>query len=118
MVTSEERRREAFGATTDKAKQLITLASSILTVTITFRRDVAPEVSQDPSDVLLLVWITYATSIGFGVLTLLGLTGELGQSRHDPTLSHWTVRWPPRLQGLTFMLATTPIVWFGSRTLR
>ncbi len=117
-MAGDERLREAVDSTRDTAKQLITLASSILTVTVTFHRDLSPQAGENPNDVLLVAWVVYAISIGFGVLTLLGLTHELAQSRHDPSLSTWSVRWPPWVQGISFLLATTLIVWFGGRTLR
>ena len=112
---AEENRREAFASARDTAKQLITLATSILTVTITFQREIAPLDSPDRGTLLMAAWIGYGLSIGFGAAGLMALTAEMAQHRREPTLDFWAVRWPLLLQMLAFLAATGLIVWFGSR---
>ena len=114
----DDAQREGFTAARDTTKQLITLASSILTVTITFQRDIAPGGLPDRGTLLMAAWIGYTLSVGFGIIGLMAMTTELGQNRREPTLTHWKVWWPPLLQMLTFLIATVLIVWFGSRVVQ
>jgi uncharacterized integral membrane protein len=114
---ADDDRREAFASARDTAKQLITLATSILTVTITFQREIAPLDVPDRGTLLLAAWVAFAASVGFGAAGLIALTAEQAQRRREPTLTFWAVRWPLLLQVLAFLIATGLIVWFGSRVI-
>ena len=69
--------QKAFDFASDSTKQLITLSTAILALTITFNKDVLQSVSSSSINTLISAWIVYLVSIFFGVLTLLALTGTL-----------------------------------------
>jgi hypothetical protein len=114
-MAGDDERREAYAAARDTTKQLITLATSILTVTITFRRDAAPATDAGVNAILMAAWVGFAASAGFGVLGLAILTAEQGRTGGRSAASPWLVRWPLVVQMVVFMAATALIVWFGIR---
>src|SRR5687768_11657747 len=62
-LAMEERRKKAFDFAADATKQLVTLAIGVVTLTITFAKDVV-KVASGPQKVLLtLAWIVYLLSI-------------------------------------------------------
>jgi len=73
----EERVKKAFDFASESTKQLITLSTAILTLTITFSNDVFQSVDAWTKELLTYAWIIYLLSILFGILTLLALTGTL-----------------------------------------
>ena len=77
----EEQKKKSFDFAADVAKQLIALATGIVTLTITFSKDVLGGVEDAHKGCLLWAWIAFLCSITFGVLTLMALTGNLGQEK-------------------------------------
>lgn len=77
MTDMEEKVKKAFDFASDSTKQLITLSTAILTLTITFGKDVLQKVDASTKDNLTYAWIVYLVSIFFGIMTLLALTGTL-----------------------------------------
>ena len=73
----EEQVKKAFDFAADSTKQLITLSTAILTLTITFGKDVLQKVDSGTKQNLTYSWVVYLVSIFFGILTLLALTGTL-----------------------------------------
>jgi hypothetical protein len=73
-------RVKAFDFASDLCKQLITLATGILAVTITFSKDLVGPASSTAKDVLSIAWGVYLLSIVAGIGTLMSLTGTLGKS--------------------------------------
>jgi ketosteroid isomerase-like protein len=73
----EEQVKKAFDFAADSTKQLITLSTAILTLTITFGKDVLQKVDSGTKQNLTYSWVVYLLSIFFGILTLLALTGTL-----------------------------------------
>jgi ketosteroid isomerase-like protein len=72
-----EQVKKAFDFASDSTKQLITLSTAILTLTITFGKDVLQKVEGTTKENLTYCWVIYLVSIFFGILTLLALTGTL-----------------------------------------
>jgi hypothetical protein len=115
----EERSKHAFVFASDTTKQLIGLASAILTLTITFQPGSEVQSTEWSPNLLLAAWILFVGWIIFGVLTLMALTSQLGHG-HDDEPPSVLIRWiviPSRLQVLLFVLGTILIVWFGSQML-
>jgi ketosteroid isomerase-like protein len=72
-----DRVKKAFDFASESVKQLLTLSTAILTLTITFGKDVFQSVSAEAKENLTYAWIIYLVSIFFGIMTLLALTGTL-----------------------------------------
>ena len=68
---------KAFDFAQETTKQLITLATAVIALTITFVTDVVETAPRGSAGFLQGAWVLYLVSIVFGVLTLLALTGNL-----------------------------------------
>lgn len=103
--------KTSFDFASDVTKQLITLATGIIAVTITFMRFI---VGEHPSSFELMYWSwgLFTFSIACGVLTLLGLTGAAGEGAPSIYLRRVTV--PSGLQVLAFLAATVLAIIFGA----
>jgi len=67
----------AFEFAADLAKQLITLSTGILALTITFTKDLLKRVPAGKLWTLKAAWVGYFLTIVFGILSLMALTGIL-----------------------------------------
>lgn len=115
----DARTEKAFVFASDLAKQLITLATGILTVTITFGDKLGGSVKGLPRWLLGGAWTIYLLSILFGIWMLMALTGTLapiaksGNRPAEPAITGKNVRLPAMLQILSFLVATLLVVAFG-----
>ena len=73
----EENQKKAFDFAADLTKQLITLSTAIITLTVTFSKDIIGRIDSSNRYLLLLSWIVFIISILLGLLTLMALTGNL-----------------------------------------
>lgn len=73
----EENVKKAFDFAADATKQLITLSTAIIALTITFSKDIIGAANIGNSYSIFTAWILFILSIVFGILTLLALTGTL-----------------------------------------
>ncbi len=73
----EETQKKAFDFAADLTKQLITLSTAIITLTVTFSKDIIGKIDSSNRYLLLLSWIFFIISILLGLLTLMALTGNL-----------------------------------------
>ncbi|SEC08076.1 hypothetical protein [Terriglobus roseus] len=108
-MAMEEHEKKAFDFAADLTKQLITLATSIVTFSLAFS-DHFPKQSRLARD----AWFFYLISILFGLWTLMALTGTLaptGGAATDFTLK-WNVRLPSLLQILSFGIAVLLTISF------
>jgi ABC-type uncharacterized transport system permease subunit len=76
---------KAFDFAADTTKQLITLPTAILALTITFLKDVAGEISGWAEAILAIAWGCYVLSVVAGVLTLMAPTGNLERPQAGAT---------------------------------
>lgn len=116
-----EPQKKAFDFAADATKQLITLSSGIIALTVTFSKDIlypapgdngtAQAAAQGRPGVLVAAWIFYLLSIILGVLTLQALTGAL--STAAPSINSPTVRYVAWAQAAIFLIATIIVVYFG-----
>jgi hypothetical protein len=113
----DDRIQKAFDFASDSTKQLITLSTGVLALTITFNNDI---VGGDPGQASLILfgaWFLYLVSIIFGIWTLLALTGNLEPTgTHEntaPSIRTGNVTLPSILQISAFLLATLATVIFG-----
>lgn len=105
----------AFKFASDLSKQLITLSTGILALTITFTKDLLGRVPRKKVWTLKFSWIAYLSSIFCGIWHLMALTGTLVQitPSNDPLSIGWNARLPASLQILTFLFATVLIMYYG-----
>jgi hypothetical protein len=73
----EENQKKAFDFAADLTKQLITLSTAIITLTVTFSKDIINLYDSTIRYLLVLSWISFIISILMGILTLMALTGNL-----------------------------------------
>ena len=103
---------KATDLATEKTKQLITLCTGIIAITISFIKDVLNGVPRWAVVLLLLAWITYFASIIYGVKLLGRIAGSLqAEPLNFNTLLRPEIirsaRWQERLflAGIGFSLA-------------
>jgi hypothetical protein len=114
----DEQRKKAFDFASDLTKQLITLATGILAITITFSKDIikSPLTPRSAIVMMMLAWVVYLLSIIFGLWNLMALTGELepkGAASAEPTTKGANVFIPTVLQIGSFLVATLMAIVFG-----
>jgi len=101
----DERTKKSFDFLQDATKQLITLATAILTFTITFLKDLADTAGHNPRTLMTGCWILLVLSTIFGLLVLLNLTGVLAQPSLEPKIYRGSIRLFSTAQLAAFALA-------------
>jgi hypothetical protein len=111
---------KAFDFAQETTKQLITLATGVIALTLTFLTDVVKTAPTSTVLWLHIAWVGYLTSIVFGVLTLLNLSGNLERPGSDengqplaPSIYRGSIRACSGLQVLTFLAAIGVTLVFG-----
>jgi len=116
----DDQTKAAFAGASDTAKQLITLASGILTLEVTFAKNIMDaKLDQTARYLIAGSWILLLLSVIAGVWMLLALTGSLGQLTPptSSTIYGSNVRIPAFFQILLFIGGLALSVWFGIRVL-
>ena len=105
----------AFEFASDLSKQLITLSTGIIVITITFTKDILIMFPQSRWKILGGAWTIYFISVIFGILHLMALTGALEQAKTEiPQSAHLY----NGIQFITFMIATALVIYYGLIGLR
>jgi len=115
MSSFDTQRQKAFDFCADATKQLITLATGFIAVTITFAKDFVINVSDNSKPWAYWSWGFYAVSIDAGMATLLAMTAELepkNTSAATPTIRQAVATWSA-VQIVTFGIAIVLTVVFG-----
>jgi hypothetical protein len=112
-----------FQSANELAKQLITLATGILALSITFTKDILKNPIPIITWPLKLAWIAYLLSICFGIWTMMALTGMIFNITESPdAYKHATygtsISIPALLQILAFVIGTLLLIVYGAKTLR
>lgn len=116
----DERTQKAFDFAKETTKQLLTLSTGIIALTITFSKTFAENVPPQATIFLKLAWLAYLLSILFGIWTLMALTGTLEpKDKSKDIVSIWggNVTVPAGLQVLTFLAGLVLIVVFGIKAI-
>ena|ERR1700682_403747 len=71
----DDRLKKAFDFSADLTKQLITLATGIITLTITFSKEFLNH--NAPRALVYWAWYCFLASVAMGIMTLSALTGNL-----------------------------------------
>jgi cytochrome bd-type quinol oxidase subunit 2 len=116
----DDRRQAAFEYASGATKQLLTLATGIIAVSITFSTDIIANTTAHRW-ALITAWIVYLGSIVFGIWALLAMTGELEQTQAnppDPSIRGGNVVAPSALQIIAFLVATVFLVLYAGLTFK
>jgi hypothetical protein len=111
-----ERTKKSFDMAADASKQLITLATGIVALTITFSKDFVRGLSTDERVWVGRAWVAFFLSVIFGVWSLLALTGSMGtrkRSRGYPTIFRPNATVPAFLQIIAFLVGMGITIWVG-----
>jgi hypothetical protein len=103
--------KEAITLATEISKQLMTLATGILAVTVTVVTNFARRISVGQLWVLIPAWLCYLATILFALWHLSALTGNLLKRPVDPLIT--SARIPASLQIITYGAGTMLIVAFA-----
>jgi len=115
----DEQTKAAFASASDTSKQLITLATALLGIEITFLKDFTASVDTATRLLMGLSWGLLLLSVVAGVWTLLALTGSLSAATNPTprTIFGSNVRLPAITQILLFLAGLALTVVFGTRIL-
>ena len=110
-----DRTKAAFDAARDSSKQVLTLTTAVLALSITFIDKIVGLDTLTPGDRARLqwTWVIYGLSVLAGVWTLLALTGSTG-SKAEANINAPNVRLPALLQMLTFVGGTAMFILFAA----
>jgi hypothetical protein len=107
----------AFAFAQDTTKQVVTLATGLIAITVTFLGDIKK--TSSPGDLSWLhdAWITAGISAIMGVLTLMILTGHLGGSNPPTAKKIYTlpIAVAYSIEFLAFAFALLFTIEFGIR---
>jgi len=115
-MTAKDRTAKAFDFAQDLTKLLITLATGIITITITFLKDVATQAPASAHIWIEIAWLLYLLSIVGGVMALMGMTAALDE-QDSPSINEGAITWPARAQFGLFAAAVALTIWFGTKAL-
>ncbi|MDA8295260.1 MAG: hypothetical protein M0004_01505 [Actinomycetota bacterium] len=123
-----------FDAARDTCKQVLTLSTAIVTITVTFLTSVIKQAAPSTRLWIHLSWLGFALAVLFGVWTLLALSGSVatrtertsrksGDARGNatagaaasaaPSIYSANVRMPALLQMVCFVAALVCTIVFG-----
>jgi len=110
---------DAVNAASDLSKQLISLSSGIIALTITFTKDSVHD-SKRARRLISIAWVGYFLSILCGIWELMAITGTLEpiDGHAEPSIRGSNVVIPSMAQILTFAVSTLLIIAFGIHLLR
>lgn len=112
-IRNIESTKKAFELYAEGSKQLITLSTAVVALTVTFMKDVySGTVPNSAKWFLFVAWIVYFLSMSCGVWTLQALTGSLDDHKY-PDLMGSNVVIPSLLQIGSFLLGTILIIVVG-----
>jgi len=114
---------KAFDFAQDTTKQIVTLASGIIAITLTFLNGRLTNYPSDTRTWLEVGWALYLVSVLFGIVTLMALSGNLERpgtdkttnKANEPSIYRCNIRGPSILQVLLFLAATVARWYSASR---
>jgi hypothetical protein len=119
QLTTElsEQRKKAFDFAQDLTKLLITLATGIITLTITFMKDVVAGAPHSARKWIEIAWVLYLVSMIGGIVALMALTSSL-EKDDDPSIYGKSVTIPSGVQFVLFFAAVAFTIYFGREALK
>ena len=105
----------AFEFAKEISSLLITLATGVIAAEVTLLKDLPRKPENQTRIWLLSSWLTLFLSVGFGVGTILALTGVLGVPGPEPDIFAGNVRFFSMTQILLFLVGILMTIVFGYR---
>lgn len=115
-----ERRKKAFDFAQETVKQLLSLATAVIALTITFSKDIVGGLPDTTRGFLAAAWFFYLLSVVAGVWTLMAMTGTLEPKKQDSvpiSIRGYNVTWPAIVQVVSFLVGLIFTVVFGFKSL-
>jgi hypothetical protein len=111
----DDQAKQAFTAVSDWTKQILTLSTGIVTLTIAFADKIFGALSTPEKAFLYSGWVIYAIAILAGVMVLGALAGALGKTSDlkAEDVYGWNVRLFAMIQLGGFFFGTVALVIFG-----
>jgi hypothetical protein len=111
-----DRSKAAFTAVADLTKQLLTITAGILTITVTFSKDLVTRLPDGDRWTLTTGWLLLVAAAAFGIWTLMALAGSLahdldGSASLSPYRANVLI--PATLMIITFLAALVLIAVAG-----
>jgi hypothetical protein len=117
----DERVKASFDFAQESTKQMITLATGIIALTITFQKDFLNS-SSIPAQAKFyapLSWLLFLLSVIFGLWTLLALAGSLDpKNQGQPSIYGMNIIIPSIMEILCFIAGLSLTVWYGYLAIR
>jgi hypothetical protein len=107
----DDQTEKAFDFAQESTKQILTLATGIIALTITFSKDFLSSVPDGAKRYALWSWGLFLISILFALWTLNALTGSL--SKKEPSIYSRNITIPSILQIISFLGGLILTVIFG-----
>jgi len=117
----DELKKKAFDFASETTKQLITLSTALIALSITFKGNFSNTENQS---LLLLCWISFFVSVLFGIGTLMALTGTLEKCTEDSenpvklSIYGANVKRPSFLQILFFLIGLLLLGIYGGNSIK
>jgi hypothetical protein len=110
---------KSFDFAADLSKQLITLSSGIIALTVTFAKDIFKDAPPCAQNWLVAAWIVYFISILGGIWHLMALTGTLDpmDSKTKISIQGWNCRIPSIIQILLFLVGLILTITYAIKAL-
>lgn len=112
--------QKSFDFAADLVKQLITLSTAIIAITVTFAKDIFGVSGSCVSEWLIAAWVMFFICIFFGIWTLMALTGTLNspdQTQKSLTIQGLNCRVPAGLQILAFLFGLAFTITYAVKSL-
>ena len=112
----DERITASFDFAQESTKQMITLATGIIALTITFQKDFlsSGSIPAEAKFYAPLSWLFFLLSVIFGLWTLLALAGSLDpRNQGQPSIYGMNIIIPSILEILCFIIGLGLTVWYG-----
>ena len=123
VAVLQDRAAKALDYAQESVKQLLTLSTGVVALTLTFFKDFAGATSASARDAMFISWILFFASIVFGMLSLLSMTSNIwpkkAADRSKPPPDIWTtdLRTFAVLQVISFGAAFIAMVVAGTLAL-
>ncbi|MUW14703.1 hypothetical protein GJ633_08525 [Halorubrum sp. CBA1125] len=109
-----DNQEKSFDFALSTTRQVVSLSTGFLALTITFLNGSEPPVEGTARLVLIVSWIFFLFSIGFGVATMMALTGTLGKpDNKDPSIYEGNVKTFAIFEMSSFIISVVLAVVFG-----
>jgi hypothetical protein len=113
MAPMDDQTKQAFTGASDWAKQIMTLSTGIVTLTVTLSDKIFGDLSAGAQWLLFIAWALYIASILGGIWVLTRLNDTLVLDRPLVAADVQAARKQAFLQVLTFTAGTIVIAIFG-----